>query len=322
MIVVLAGGVGAARFLEGLVQAVPPEEIVAIVNTGDDIVLHGLHISPDVDIVTYTLAGIIEESQGWGVRGDTTHGMEMLGALGGETWFKLGDRDLATHIRRTELLGAGRTLAEVSDAFRRALGVGVRVLPMSDDPVVTLIDTPAGRMHFQHYLVQRHAKDEVLGVTFEGVECARPAPGVLEAIRDARAVLIAPSNPVVSVGTILAVPGVRAALEATAAPVAAVSPIVGGAPIKGPATPLMRAVGLEVSALGVARGYRGLADALVIDQVDADLADDIRALGMRVAVTDTIMRSPEKKRDLARATLDAALGGGLEGPGLSKKETP
>ncbi|HWQ15004.1 MAG TPA: 2-phospho-L-lactate transferase [Roseiflexaceae bacterium] len=308
MIVVLAGGVGAARFLEGLVQVVPPEEIVAVVNTGDDIVLHGLHISPDVDIVTYTLAGIIEESQGWGVRGDTTHALEMLGRLGAETWFKLGDGDLATHIRRTELLRAGHTLTQVADAFRRALGVGVRILPMSDDPVATLIDTPSGRMHFQHYLVRRHARDEVLGVVFEGVEAARPAPGVLEAIGGAQVVLIAPSNPIVSVGTILAVPGVRAALASTPAPIAAISPIVGGAPIKGPAAPLMRAMGYEVSALGVARCYQGLADALVIDALDAHLADDIRALGLRVAVTDTIMRGPPEKRALAEAALRAARG--------------
>jgi LPPG:FO 2-phospho-L-lactate transferase len=306
MIVVLAGGVGAARFLEGLVQAAPPEEIVAVVNTGDDIALHGLQISPDVDIVTYTLAGIIEESQGWGVRGDTLNTQEMLATLGAETWFKLGDRDLATHIRRTELLRAGQTPTQIAESFRRALGVGVRILPMSDDPVATMIDTPDGRIHFQHYLVRRHAKDEVLGVVFEGVERARPAPGVLEAIRDAEAILLAPSNPVVSVGTILAVPGVRAALEATRAPVAAVSPIVGGAPIKGPATPLMRAMGMEVSALGVARAYQGLADALVIDEQDAALAGDIRALGMRVVVMDTIMRGPAEKRALAEAALAAA----------------
>lgn len=308
MIVVLAGGVGAARFLEGLVQVVPPEQVTAVVNTGDDIELHGLAISPDVDIVTYTLAGIIEESQGWGVRGDTTNVMEMLATLGAEGWFKLGDRDLATHIRRTELLRAGRTPTEIADLFRRALGVGVRVLPMTDDRVATMIDTPAGRMHFQHFLVQRRATDEVLGVHFEGAGAARPAPGLLDAIRDAEAVLIAPSNPVVSVGTILAVPGVRAALEATSAPVAAVSPIVGGAPIKGPATPLMRGMGMEVSALGVARAYLGLADALVIDHADAALADAIRALGMRAVVTDTIMRGPAEKRALAAAALAAARG--------------
>jgi LPPG:FO 2-phospho-L-lactate transferase len=306
MIVVLAGGVGAARFLEGVVQIVSPDQVVAIVNTGDDITLHGLHISPDVDIVTYTLAGIIEESQGWGVRGDTTDTLDMLGTLGAETWFKLGDRDLATHIRRTELLRAGATLTAVTDAFRRALGVAVAILPMSDDPVATYIETPVGSLHFQEYLVRRRAQDAVLGVTFRGVESARPTSHVLAAIHDAETILIAPSNPVVSVGTILAVPGVRAALDATAAPIIAVSPIVGGAPIKGPATPLMRGVGLEVSARGVARAYAELADALVIDEQDAALAEDIRALGMHVVVTDTIMRGPVEKRALAEAALAAA----------------
>lgn len=308
MIVVLAGGVGAARFLEGLVQVAPPTHITAIVNTGDDIVLHGLHISPDIDIVTYTLAGIVEESQGWGVRGDTTHALDMLKRLGADTWFLLGDRDLATHIRRTELLRAGRTLAEITDIFRQALGVAVRVLPMSNEPVGTFIQTPVGLIHFENYLVQRHAQDDVQGVVFQDADTARPAPGVLEAIREAEAVLIAPSNPIVSVGTILAVPGVRNALRETSAPVVAVSPIVGGAAIKGPAAPLMRAEGFEVSARGVAECYHDLADVLVIDNVDAALADDIRQRGMDVVITDTIMRGPAEKRMLAQAALEAARG--------------
>ncbi len=306
MLVTLAGGVGAARFLEGVVQVVPPADVTALVNTGDDITLHGLYISPDVDIVTYTLAGIVEESQGWGVRGDTTHTLQMLKRLGADTWFLLGDQDLAVHIRRTELMRAGRTLAEIADEFRRALGVDTRIIPMCNQPVGTYIKTGAGLMHFEHYLVQRHAKDEVLGVHFEGADAASPAPGVLEAIRDAEAILIAPSNPIVSVGTILAVPGVRAAIEAAAAPVVAVSPIVGGQAIKGPAAPLMTALGYEVSARGVAQCYAGLIDALVIDNVDAPLADDIRALGVEVVVTDTIMRGPAEKRALAQAALDAA----------------
>jgi LPPG:FO 2-phospho-L-lactate transferase len=308
MIVTLAGGVGAARFLEGLVRVVPPEDVVAIVNTGDDFELHGLYISPDLDIVTCTLAGVINPEQGWGIAGDTLACMEWLGRLGAPTWFSLGDRDLALHIRRTELLRAGHTLAEVADQFRRALGVAARILPMSNQPVPTHVITSAGEIHFEEYFVQRRAEDEVLGVRFVGVEQARPAPGVLEAIRAAEAVLIAPSNPIVSVGTILAVPGVRAALQETAAPVVAVSPIVGGAAIKGPAGPLMRAMGFEVSARGVAACYRDLADALVIDQVDAALAGDIRALGMRVVITDTIMRGPAEKRALARVALDAVRG--------------
>jgi LPPG:FO 2-phospho-L-lactate transferase len=306
MIVCLTGGVGAARFLEGVVQVVPPEDVTAIVNTGDDITLHGLAISPDVDIVTYTLAGIVEETQGWGVRGDTRHAMDMLGRLGADTWFLLGDHDLATHIRRTELLGSGVRPTEIADQFRRALGVATRILPMSDDPVGTYIETPDGLIHFENYLVQRRAQDQVLGVRFKGSEQARPAPGVLEAIRNAAAILIAPSNPVVSIGTILAVPGVREALEQTSAPIVAVSPIVGGAAIKGPAAPLMTAMGYEVSARGVAACYAGLADVLIIDQIDAALADDIRATGMDVVITDTIMRDAVAKRALAQVAIAAA----------------
>lgn len=306
MIVVLAGGVGAARFLEGLVQVVSPEMIAAIVNTGDDMVFHGLHVSPDIDIVTYTLAGIVDPAQGWGIRDDTTHTLSMLARLGADTWFKLGDRDLAVHIRRTELLRAGWTLSQVTDAFRCALNVGIRVLPMSDDPVATEIFTPAGWLHFQQYLVQRRARDEVRGVRFVGIEQARPAPGVLEALHTAEMIVIAPSNPVVSIGTILAVPGVRDALMASPAPTVAVSPIIAGAPVKGPAAPLMRAVGLEVSVRGVAACYHGLIDALVIDQADASLSDDIRSWGIDVMVTDTVMRGPAEKRRLAEATIAAA----------------
>jgi LPPG:FO 2-phospho-L-lactate transferase len=306
MIVTLAGGVGAARFLEGLVQIVSPEDVTAIVNTGDDFELHGLSISPDLDIVTCTLAGLIDQAQGWGIAGDTLECMDWLGRLGAPTWFALGDRDLALHIRRTALLRAGHTLSEVSDQIRRALGVAVRLLPMSDQPMPTHVLTPAGELHFEEYFVQRRAQDEVLGVRYVNVEAAQPAPGVLEAIREAEAVLIAPSNPIVSVGTILALPGVRSALQETRAPVVAVSPIVGGAAIKGPAAPLMRSQGFEVSARGVAACYQGIADALVIDQVDAALADDIRELGMQVVVTDTIMRGLPEKRALALAALTAA----------------
>jgi LPPG:FO 2-phospho-L-lactate transferase len=306
MIVVLAGGVGAARFLEGLVQVAPPETIAAIVNTGDDMVFHGLHVSPDIDIVMYTLAGIVDPSQGWGIRDDTTHALSMLATLGADPWFKLGDRDLAVHIRRTELLRAGWTLSQVTDSFRRALHVGIRLLPMSDEPVATEISTPVGWLHFQQYLVQRRARDEALGVRFVGIEQARPAPGVLEALHTAEVIVIAPSNPVVSIGTILAVPGVRDAIVASSAPVVAVSPIIAGAPVKGPAAPLMRAVGLEVSVRGVAACYQGLIDVLVIDRADADLSSDIRASGIDVAVTDTLMRGPAEKRRLAEATLDAA----------------
>lgn len=312
MITVLAGGVGAARFLEGLVQVVPAEQVTAIVNTGDDFTLHGLHISPDVDIVTCTLAGVIDVAQGWGIAGDTEECIGWLGKLGGPTWFKLGDRDLALHIRRTDLMRQGVPLSMIAEQFRQALGCPVRIVPMSDDSIETHIVTDAGMMHFEEYFVQRRAQDAVLGVTFQGVEAARPAPGVLEAIRDATAVLIAPSNPIVSVGTILAVPGIRAALQATNAPVVAVSPIVGGAAIKGPAAPLMRAQGYEVSALGVARCYQGIVDTLVIDHADAELAAPIQSLGIDVVVTDTIMRDAAAKRALAAVVLDAATSGELK----------
>jgi LPPG:FO 2-phospho-L-lactate transferase len=305
MIVVLAGGVGAAKFIEGLVQVVPPDSVVAVVNTGDDFTHHGLTISPDLDIVTCTLAGLIDREQGWGIVGDTDECITWLGKLGGPTWFKLGDRDLALHIRRTDLLRQGRTLTEVADGFRQALGVAVRVLPMSDDPAPTHILTDAGELHFEEYFVQRRAQDAVRGVRLHAAGPARPTAAVLEAIASAEAVLVAPSNPVVSVGPILALPGVREALRATAAPVVAVSPIVGGAAIKGPAVPLMRAVGYEATALGVARAYADFLDALVIDQVDADLAPAVAALGLRVAVTDTIMRGPAEKAALARVALGA-----------------
>ncbi len=306
MIVTLAGGVGAARFLEGLVQVVPPETITAIVNTGDDFLLHGLHISPDLDIVTCTLAGLIDQQQGWGITADSFACLEWLGHLGGPTWFRLGDRDLALHIRRSELLRTGHTLSQIADQFRRALGVGVRILPMSDQPVPTHILTPAGEMHFEEYFVRRRAADEVQGVRFVGIEAAEPAPGVLEAIAHARTVLLAPSNPIVSVGPILSVPGVRAALRATPAPIVAISPIVGGAAIKGPAVPLMQALQVEVSAVGIAHLYQDFLDVLVIDEVDAALAEQIEALGVRAVVTDTIMRGASEKAALARVALAAA----------------
>ncbi|MEI6775994.1 MAG: 2-phospho-L-lactate transferase [Chloroflexales bacterium] len=306
MILVLAGGVGAARFIEGLVQVVPPESITAVVNTGDDMELHGLRISPDLDIVTCTLADLIDRQQGWGIVGDTGECMSWLVKLGGPGWFKLGDRDLALHIRRTAMLREGSTLSEVTNSFCQSLGVAVKIMPMSDDPVPTHIITDAGEVHFEEYFVRRRAQDAVRGVRYVGVEAARPAPGLLDLIATAEAILIAPSNPVVSIGPILAIPGVRAAISASPAPVITVSPIVGGAPIKGPAAPLMRAVGLEVSAMGAAQAYAGLLDGIVIDRVDADLAPQIAALGLRVAVTDTIMRGPVEKANLARVALQLA----------------
>lgn len=306
MITTLAGGVGAARFLQGLVQVVPPASVTALVNTGDDFELHGLHIAPDLDIVTCTLAGLIDETQGWGIAGDSFACLEWLGRLGGPTWFNLGDRDLALHIRRTALLRAGATLSQVAEQFRQTLGVAVRILPMSDQRVPTHIRTPAGEFHFEEYMVERRAQDEVLGVRFVGIEAAASAPGLLATLHAAEAVLLAPSNPVVSIGPILALPGVRAALRTTRAPVVGISPIVGGRAIKGPAVPLLRAVGAEASAVGVARLYADFLDVLVIDQVDSGLQGQVEALGVRAVVTDTIMRGPAEKAALAQVALEAA----------------
>jgi LPPG:FO 2-phospho-L-lactate transferase len=305
-IVVLAGGVGAARFLEGVVRAVDPARVVAVVNTGDDAEFFGLHVSPDIDTILYTLADLVEPSQGWGVREDTEHALAMLRRLGHDTWFKLGDRDLAVHIHRTERLRAGLSHTAVTDDLRRRLGLAARLLPMTDDPVRTRVRTPDGWLEFQEYFVRRRSADEVLEIAYEGAEAARPAPGVLDAIRDAEAVLLAPSNPLVSVGTILAVPGVRAALRETAARIVAVSPIVGGATIKGPADRMMRGLGMEVSAVGVARAYADFLDALVLDEQDRALAGRVEETGVRAVVTDTIMRDLAAKERLARVVLDAA----------------
>jgi LPPG:FO 2-phospho-L-lactate transferase len=301
MITVLAGGVGAARFLEGMVQIIAPETITAIVNTGDDFILHGLHIAPDLDIVTCTLAGVIHPEQGWGIQDDSFACLEWLGRLGGPTWFQLGDRDLALHIQRTAMLRAGATLTDVADHLRRALGVAVQILPMSDDPQPTHIITAAGEFHFEEYLVKRRAADHVLDVRFVGA--ARPTPAVLAAIAHAERIVIAPSNPVVSIGPILALPSVRAALRESAAQVIAISPIVGGKAIKGPAVPLMQAIGLPATAVGVAQAYQDVLDVLIIDQVDAHLQSAIEALGIAVIVTDTIMRGAAEKAALARTVL-------------------
>jgi LPPG:FO 2-phospho-L-lactate transferase len=305
VITVLAGGVGAARFLEGLAAVVEPSQVVAIVNTGDDAVFHGLHVSPDLDIVMYTLAGLVEPSQGWGVRGDSYEALDMLRTYGRETWFRLGDRDLATHIVRTELLRQGLPLSAVTERLCQALGIEMRLLPMTDDPVGTQIRTPDGVVPFQVYFVQRRAEPEVLEVIYAGMAAAHPAPGVLEAIERSRAIIFSPSNPLVSIGTILTIPSVRIALRATAARRVAISPIVGGGTIKGPADRMMRSLGLEASAFGVAQAYRELLDVMVIDVVDASHEPRIRELGLEVVVTDTIMRDGAAKAALARRVLEA-----------------
>jgi LPPG:FO 2-phospho-L-lactate transferase len=313
-VVALSGGVGAGKFLRGLVRAVPAQDVTAVVNTADDITLHGLRICPDLDSVTYWLAGVADRGRGWGRHGESFRTLEEVRRLGGPAWFGLGDLDLGTHLVRTGWLAQGAALSEVTARLASAFGVDVRVLPMSDDPVATWIDSVDGEGRgrsdpFQTYWVGRGARDEVKAVRFEGADRAHPAPGVLDAIGEADAVLFCPSNPVVSVAPILAVPGVREAVAARRERAAGVSPIVGGAPVAGMADRLMPAVGLEVSSPGAASAYRGLVAGWVIDERDAGLAPRIEdELGMRVAVTDTIMADDAAAERVARTALDLAVG--------------
>ncbi len=306
-IVALAGGVGASRFLRGLVRVIDAEALDIVINTGDDREFYGVHVSPDVDIVTYTLAGMIDDEKGYGLAGDTTQIVETLGDLGREAWFRLGDRDFAHCLYRSLRMGEGAGLVEVADHVRRRLGVAARLLPMSEDPCPTFVELRGGRrVHFEDYLARDGAPDEVERVDLSAAEAAAPSPGVCETLRGAQRILVCPSNPVVSIGPILALAGVRDAIAASGAAVVGVSPIVGGAPIKGPADRLLRGIGVEVSALGVATLYRDWVHGFVIDQRDAALAPEIEALGMRVAVTDTIMRSPQVAASLAECVLDLA----------------
>jgi LPPG:FO 2-phospho-L-lactate transferase len=305
MLTALAGGVGAARFLTGLVQLVNGKDLSIIVNTGDDIELFGLHISPDIDIVTYTLAGIVNEEKGWGIGGDTFHCLETLKIFNREAWFNLGDKDLATHLFRTKLLKNGLKLSDVTAQISRALGLKVTILPMTDDKFETRILTEMGSVHFQEYLVKRAAKDEVLGVEFIGAKSANPAPGVVESIMEAQMVIICPSNPVVSIGTILAVNSVRDAIRRTDAKKVAVSPIIAGAPVKGPADKLLRGLGFEVSAYSVAKLYSDFLDTFILDAVDSAEKEKIEKLGIEVKVTNTIMKSLQDKIELARTVLES-----------------
>jgi len=310
VLVTLAGGVGAARFLSGLVRAVPASEVVAIVNTGDDDEFHSLYVCPDLDSVTYTLAGASSVTQGWGLEGETFATLGALSRYDVPTWFRLGDKDIATHLYRTERLRAGATLSQVTDEIVRAWGLDVRLVPMTDDRVRTRITVarPDGRtveLAMQEWFVGERAESPVVSVRFDGAERAHPAPGVLEALRTADTIVICPSNPVISIGPILAVPGVREALTARRSRVIAISPIVAGAPVKGPADRLMAPLGIEVSCVGVARAYAQICDALVIDAVDAHRAGEVETAGVRAIVTDTMMRSPEIATELARRTLAA-----------------
>ncbi len=303
-VAVVCGGVGAARLLTGMVDVVADEDLTAIVNVGDDMVLHGLHISPDLDTVVYTVAGQVSRERGWGLEGETWQAMEMVGRYGGADWFSLGDRDLGTHLFRTDQLSRGRTLHQVTADIARAWGLGFVILPVTDDRLRTMVTVPeSGEITFQEYFVGRQHSVPVSRVRFDGAEEARPAPGVLEALEGAERIVIAPSNPAVSIDPVLAVPGVADVLRRRRDAVVAVSPIVGGRALKGPADRLLVELGREASVVGVAEWYRHLVGTLVIDEVDRDLARSVEELGIRPVVTDTIMAGPEVTAALARTVL-------------------
>ena len=302
-VAVLSGGVGGARFLRGVVSVVDPAEVTIVGNVGDDVEVLGLHVSPDLDSILYTLSGLADEERGWGRAGETWHALETVASLGGEAWFKLGDRDLGLHLVRTQLLRGGTPLSEVTERLAHALGLQVALLPASDDPVRTLVETPAGTFPFQTWFVGRAHRDEVDAVHYAGAGDAVPAPGVVEALDGAELVLVAPSNPYVSIGPILAVPGIRAALERRRGPCVAVSPLIGGRAVKGPADRMLARMAGGTTPAHVAGCYAGLIDALVVDERDApaELPN-----GVRCVVTRTLMTDLDASRRLASAALDAA----------------
>jgi LPPG:FO 2-phospho-L-lactate transferase len=304
LIAALAGGVGAARFLSGVTSLFREEDLSVIVNTGDDIELFGLHISPDIDIVIYTLAGIVDEAKGWGIRGDTFRCLNMLQKHDLETWFGLGDRDLATHLYRTHRLRQGFTLTQITNEVCDVLRLKIKVLPMTNDKFETRVITRKGSMHFEEYFVREKARDEIQGIEFVGAATAKPSPGVLDTILNANTVVICPSNPIVSIGTILSVDGVRDALKRTNARVVGVSPIVDGLPIKGPADKMLRSSGVEVSAFGVAEFYSDFLDEFVIDVKDIREKNRIEKLGIKVKVTNTVMKCLEDRVALAKVVLE------------------
>ena len=306
MIVVLTGGTGGAKFVEGLRQVVPVEDLTFIVNTGDDLEWWGLYVSPDLDSITYAMAGLLSRERGWGVKGDTFYCLQAMGELSEPIWFHVGDRDLAVPLLRSKLLAQGKTLTEVTSQICSKLGVQARVLPMSNSRVETRVDTPVGELSFQEYFVQRWYQDPVNSVRFAGATEAEPAPGVVDSILSASAVILAPSNPITSIGPILAVPGIREALRETRATVAAVSPIVGGRAVTGPAGVLMAAHNLTVSIAGVAQAYGDFLDILIADLSDAQAARDLQRSGLRVHSTNTVMKTTDDKIKLAR-TLVALL---------------
>jgi len=304
----LAGGVGGAKLASGLQDVLSPGDLSVVVNTADDFDLWGLHICPDLDTVMYTLAGISNPETGWGIAGESFEALKMLERYGEETWFKLGDRDLATHVLRTSRMRSGETLTEVTARLSEGLGVESAVLPMSDDPVSTVLETPDGRLEFQEYFVRRGQRDEVLGVELRGIGEARSTNGVVAAIGGADVIVFCPSNPVVSVGPILALPGMMEALASSSAPKVAVSPIVGRRALNGPADRMLASLGHEVSATGVARMYGGLVDGMVVDRTDEGDRAGIEAIGMRVLLTESVMRDAEDRSRLASETLEFGAG--------------
>jgi LPPG:FO 2-phospho-L-lactate transferase len=303
MITVLTGGTGGAKFVDGLQRVVPADQLTIIVNTGDDHEWWGLYVSPDVDSITYALSGLLSPERGWGVRGDTFHCLDQMKKLGEETWFSVGDRDLATHLLRTKLLSQGRTLSEVTQEILKRLGIRQRILPMSDQRVETRIGTPIGELSFEEYFVKRWYQDPVESVRFAGASETEPAQGVVEAIAGAQAVLIAPSNPVTSIGPILAVPGIREALRKTSTPVVAVSPIIGNAAVSGPAANLMAAQGLDVSIAGVANAYADFLDILLAHESDLDVAKTINAANLQIHCANILMRTVEDRTRVASTAL-------------------
>ncbi len=302
-ITALAGGVGGSKLLLGLSRVMDPQQLTIIVNTADDIVLHGLNISPDLDIVTYTLAGLVNPQTGWGFSDETFRALDQLASYGHPSWFHLGDRDLATHIHRTAMLRGDATLSQVAESIARALGVKAKIVPMSDQTVTTMVETEQGRLNFQEYLVQKRAEPVIRNISFDGIEGARPAPGVLEALESADGIIVCPSNPLISIGPILAVPGLREALRARRKDVLAVCPIVGGKSLKGPSDRMMSQLGLDVSSLGVARMYQDVCARFIIDPADAGESMRIESLGMKVILCPTVMQTLADKEGLARHLL-------------------
>ena len=307
-VLALAGGVGGAKLVLGLSRLLPPEQLVIVVNTGDDECFHGLHVSPDLDTVMYTLAGLADPEKGWGLTGETFNALEMLGRYGADTWFNLGDRDLATHIRRTQLLHQGATLSEATAELCQRLGIAHRIIPMSDEPVRTMLDTETGELPMQQYFVKQLAEPQVRAVRYAGAESALPSPGFQVALDQAKLVVFCPSNPFLSLDPILAIPGVRKSLKGFTGPRVAVSPIVGGAALRGPAAKIMSELGHEVSSVGVARRMTDICDIFFIDDQDSGLSPAIAALGIKPVSAPTIMTSEADKVGLARRVLAVGAG--------------